>query len=375
MYSLLRRLLFLLPAEPAANIAIGGLSITSRHSSLCRVVDQFNRRQLPALPKQVMGITFPNPIGLAAGLDKQATAVNAMHALGFGWVELGTVTLLPQPGNPKPRLFRLSSEEAIINRMGFNSVGVTQFVRNLKNSSNCSSAANPSCIQGISIGKNTRTDSHDVLRDYLLSLEAVYEVADYVAINISCPNLPNMPDLHEDKDNALDSLLGGIHHKRMQLADKSGRRVPLVLKVSPDMTEKQIDHIADLARKHCMDGIAACNTTTTRVGIENHPRATKAGGLSGAPLATLATETIAQLQCNLQGQIPIIGCGGIHSAEDAVEKFQAGAELVQLYTGFIYHGPKLIREILHRIHNENTAETSDTDTNDAKQRVNMGLSS
>ena len=343
MYPTLRRLLFTLEPETAHRIALGVLAKASCSKALCALLNQRSRAGLAAPPHEVMGIEFPNSVGLAAGLDKQGTACNALHALGFGWVELGTVTPLPQPGNPRPRMFRLPEHRAIINRMGFNSDGLARFLENI-------AAVDRRIIKGINLGKNAATPLAQAMDDYLIGLEAVYTHADYVAINISSPNTRNLRDLQQE--DALAPLLGGINRKRMALADATGRRVPLVLKIAPDLDGDAIDHIAALARKHCIDGIAATNTTPTRSGVENHALAVEPGGLSGPPLASLSTATIHRLFGNLQGEIPIIGIGGIDSVDSAVEKFQAGAELVQLYTGFIYHGPKLIREIIKHLNSE-----------------------
>ena len=328
-------MLFAPPPETAHGIVLGALGAASRSKTVCALLDRCNRTT--ALPHTLMGLDFPNPVGLAAGLDKQGAACNALHALGFGWVELGTVTPLPQPGNPKPRLFRLNEHGAIINRMGFNSDGLGRFLQNLE-------GADRRIIKGINIGKNAATALDHALDDYLAGLEAVYQRADYVAINVSSPNTRKLRDLQ--REDALGPLLHGIDHKRQALADACGRRLPLVLKIAPDLDAEAITQIADLARQHHIDALAAANTTPTRAGVEAHPLADEVGGLSGPPLAPLATQTIRRLFANLQGEIPIIGIGGIDSAAAAVEKFQAGAELVQLYTGFIYHGPKLIREII-----------------------------
>lgn len=342
MYSSLRRTLFTLEPETAHRVVLGALAQASRSKTLCALLARYNRAGLE-LPHEVMGIEFPNPVGLAAGLDKQGSACNALHALGFGWIELGTITPVPQPGNPKPRIFRLAEHGAIINRMGFNSDGLARFLKNI-------TRAERRIVTGINLGKNAATALDQAIGDYLAGLEAVHAHADYVAINISSPNTQNLRDLqHED---ALAPFLGEINRKRMALADESGRRVPLVLKIAPDLDSKRIDHIAELSRKHQIDGLAATNTTLARSEVEHHALAFEVGGLSGPPLSPLSTKTIHRLFRNLQGEIPIIGIGGIDSAAGALEKFQAGAELVQLYTGFIYHGPKLIREIIERLAGE-----------------------
>ncbi len=337
MYSTLSRILFKLEAEAAHDLILGGLAKISRSGFLTGLLDKTHRARLAPLPHEVMGISFPNPVGLAAGLDKQGNACNALHALGFGWVELGTVTPLPQSGNPKPRVFRLREHNALINRMGFNSDGLERFRENV-------ARADGRIIKGINIGKNAATPMARAVDDYLACLESLHTEADYIAINISSPNTPDLRKLQ--RDDALDPLLGALDRRRTALADECGRRVPLVLKIAPDLDSAALDAIAKLSRKHHIDGLAATNTTSSRTGVEGHAHATETGGLSGSPLAAPSTAAVDRLFRNLQGEIPLIGIGGIDSAESALEKFQVGAELVQLYTGFIYRGPKLIREIV-----------------------------
>ncbi|MDD9810709.1 MAG: quinone-dependent dihydroorotate dehydrogenase [Gammaproteobacteria bacterium] len=339
MYSALRRILFALEAERAHDVGVGALAAASRSKTLCALLARLHRERIADLPVEVMGMRFPHPVGLAAGLDKHARAGNALHALGFGFIELGTVTPLPQPGNSRPRLFRIENHNALINRMGFNSVGLAAFCRNLAGAGN-----DARIITGVNIGKNAATAFDKSADDYIACLDATHEFADYVALNISSPNTPNLRDLqHVD---ALDPLLSALDRRRMQLADAHGRRVPLALKISPDLDAAALDTVANLARKHRIDAVAATNTTSSRAGIERHALANESGGLSGAPLADVATATVARLFRNLQGEIPIIGVGGVDSAARALEKFQAGADLVQIYTGFIYRGPGLIRDIV-----------------------------
>lgn len=340
MYATLRPLLFRLEAETAHDAVLGALAQASRSRAATALLERFNRRRIAALPVEVMGIRFPHPVGLAAGLDKRGNACNALHALGFGFLELGTVTPLPQPGNPRPRLFRVKGHGALINRMGFNSDGLERFCRHV-------ARCDARIIKGVNIGKNAATALSAAAHDYLACLDAVHRHADYVAVNLSSPNTRGLRELQ--RADALDPLLGGLDRRRMQLADAGGRRVPLVLKISPDADRATLDDIASLARKHRIDGIAATNTTRSRANIEGHAPAAEPGGLSGPPLAEAATETVAALFGNLQGEIPIIGIGGIDSAERALEKFQAGADLVQIYTGFVYRGPRLIREITERL--------------------------
>ncbi len=340
MYSLIRPLLFCLDAESSHNLVMGMLGLISKSPLACRATGLLNGAGNHFQPVSAMGITFPNPVGLAAGLDKQGTACNALHQLGFGFLELGTVTPQPQPGNPKPRMFRLVDDEAIINRTGFNSVGLVQFTANV-------SRTLPGIIKGINIGKNAATPMNRAVDDYLEGLRGVYDYADYVAINISSPNTRNLRDLHEDE--ALDQLLGALNRQRNLLAHSSGIRKPLAVKIAPDLDPGQINNIAALARKHAIDGIIATNTTISRPALNSHPQCEQPGGLSGKPLGSLSTDIIDALYRNLQGEIPVIGVGGIDDAESAMEKFQAGARLIQLYTGFVYQGPGLISRILERL--------------------------
>ena len=284
-----------------------------------------------------MGIDFPNPLGLAAGLDKQGNCANAMSQLGFGWLELGTVTPRAQPGNPKPRMFRLTPYHAIINRMGFNSIGLDAFLGNIKD-------IRSDVVLGINIGKNASTPVREAPSDYLRCLKAVYLHADYITINISSPNTSNLRSLQDDE--ALDHLLEKINLERKKLSDRHGQRVPLVLKVAPDLDLSQIEAIARQLRKHDLDGVAATNTTLSREAVRSHPDAKQEGGLSGAPVRDMATQVVHALYRNLQDEIPIIGIGGIDSADSAIEKFEAGAALIQIYTGFIYKGPRLLRDIV-----------------------------
>ena len=346
MYSLARVILFRFEAETAHHLAMAGLAFASGSKFLSGMTAATMGAGRPVniqrRPVKVMGIEFPNRVGLAAGLDKNAVACNALHKLGFGWLELGTVTPAPQSGNPKPRMFRLPEHDAMINRLGFNSLGLERFIHNIKQ-------ADPAIIKGINIGKNSSTPIGDAVHDYLQGLQRVHAYADYIAINISSPNTQNLRDLQQNE--MLDTLLYSLNHKRQQLSDSSGRRIPLALKISPDISGSGVDAIATLLRKHQIDGVCATNTTVCREQIGSHPLAGEAGGLSGLPLQALSTGIIASLNKNLQGEIPIIGVGGIHNADSAQEKFDAGASLVQLYTGLVYRGPKLIGEILDRCGN------------------------
>lgn len=294
-----------------------------------------NSRPIDASPRQVMGLNFPNAVGLAAGLDKNAAHLDALATLGFGHIEVGTVTPRPQSGNPKPRLFRLPSAAAIINRMGFNNLGVDALVANVQRSAYRG-------ILGINIGKNKDTSNALAVDDYLLCLEKVYPHASYVTINISSPNTQHLRDLQ--KDEALDALLSSIKLRQATLAQQHGRYVPIALKIAPDLDDSQIAAIAALLMVHQVDGVIATNTTLSRNEVRGLPHANEAGGLSGAPVRGASLRVIRTLGRHLQGSVPIIGVGGVLTGADAVEKINAGAALVQLYSGLIYRGPALVKE-------------------------------
>ena len=284
-----------------------------------------------------MGIDFPNPVGLAAGLDKNGDYIDALATFGFGFIEIGTVTPRPQPGNPKPRMFRLEAEEAIINRMGFNNLGVDRLIENVKRSQYRG-------VLGINIGKNFATPIDRAADDYLTCLEKVYPHASYVTVNISSPNTTNLRQLQQE--NEFDALLAALKEKQKSLQSLHGKYVPLTVKIAPDLVEAEIDMIADRLLVHGIDGVIATNTTITRNGVEASPFAKEAGGLSGAPLRHASTQVVRRLAQQLQGRIPIVGVGGIDSATAAKEKFAAGAALVQVYSGLIYRGPSLVGEIV-----------------------------
>lgn len=292
--------------------------------------------RVPDSPRRVFGLTFPNPVGLAAGLDKNGDYIDALATLGFGFLEIGTVTPRPQPGNPAPRLFRLPQAEAIINRMGFNNQGVDHLLERVR-------AARYRGVLGINIGKNFDTPVERALDDYLLGFGKVYASASYVTINISSPNTPNLRQLQ--RREALENLLRPLKDAQQRLADEHGKYVPLIVKIAPDLSDGEIVDVADAVRATNIDGVIATNTTLSREGVNGLAHAQEAGGLSGAPLTALATQVVRKLNAALSGEVPVIAAGGIMRAQDAVEKVEAGASLVQIYTGFIYRGPRLIREI------------------------------
>lgn len=336
MYKLVRSLLFRLDAETSHQIAFGALA------AVCRIpgVAWWLRRRaarVPSLPVEVMGVQFPNPIGLAAGLDKNGRYVHALAGLGFGWLELGTVTPRPQPGNPKRRLFRLPTQRALINRMGFNNDGVHAFVHNV-------SRAPKPCLIAANIGKNRDTPLVAAVEDYLAALRAVYMHVAYVAINVSSPNTPGLRALQDE--GQLDLLLRALKTEQTALAKMRGLYVPIALKIAPDLSHHDVAGIARLVLKHRIDAVIATNTTLTRPDLHGALLATEQGGLSGPPLKALATDIIRQLRTHLGDNVPIIGVGGIENAEDAWDKLVAGADLLQVYTALIYAGPGLVAEIV-----------------------------
>jgi dihydroorotate dehydrogenase len=332
IYNLAKPLLFKLPPETSHDLALRCLKITPAPLLAPGAV--------PDQPKTVMGIEFPNPVGLAAGLDKNADYFNQLGRFGFGFVEVGSITPKPQPGNPKPRMFRLASERAVINRMGFNNKGVEHLVQQVKKRTF-------NGVLGINIGKNLTTPLEKAHEDYQICMDRVYPHADYITVNISSPNTPGLRDLQLGE--SLEVLLKTLKASQQQLADRHGSYVPVAVKISPDMAADDIDGFCDAARQHRIDGIIAGNTTSTRAGVEQSAHAGETGGLSGAPLTMRARETISRLAQRLQGEIPIIGCGGIVSGKDALGHLQAGADLVQIYTGLIFHGPALVKEVRQSI--------------------------
>ena len=329
LYSLVRPLVFALEPETAHRIAFNAMDTAHR-------LGLYHAPPVPCQSRSVMGLTFPNPVGLAAGLDKNGEHIDAMAALGFGFIEIGTVTPRPQPGNPKPRLFRLPQANSIINRMGFNNNGIERLVANVKTMSYKG-------VLGINIGKNFDTPVEKAVDDYLTCLRKAYRYASYITVNISSPNTPNLRQLQQATE--LDSLLATLKLNQQRLADEHGKYTPLVVKIAPDLELPEIDSIAALLMKHRIDGVIATNTTLSREGVETLPHAREAGGLSGAPLAKRATSVIARLHHALQGALPIIGVGGIMDTAGAIEKIEAGASLIQIYSGLVYRGPHLVREI------------------------------
>ena len=328
-YPFVKKLLFSLDAEAAHDLTLAALAKTGR-SKLLACPSVRGEAQC-----NVMGLQFANRVGLAAGLDKNGIAVNGLGALGFGFIEVGTVTPLPQPGNPKPRLFRLIAEEAIINRMGFNNLGIDALLANLKRQQF-------SGVLGINIGKNAATPIERAADDYLICLEKAFPRADYITVNISSPNTKNLRQLQGASE--LDDLLGQLKARQTTLTEQHGRYVPLVLKIAPDLDGDQIQQVADALRRHAMDGVIATNTTLGREGVGNSPHANETGGLSGKPVFEKATTVVRTLAAALAGEVPIIASGGISSGADAQAKMDAGASLVQIYSGLIFQGPHLVTD-------------------------------
>ena len=340
MYTLLRPLLFALDAESAHHLTLESLQLAAR-TGIIRVCT----RTPVAAPRTIMGIEFPNPVGLAAGLDKNGDYIDALAALGFGFLEIGTVTPRPQPGNPRPRLFRLPEAHAIINRMGFNNHGVDALIANVQR-------ARFRGVLGINIGKNFDTPMERAVDDYLACLRKVYPHASYITVNISSPNTRNLRQLQQSDE--LGQLLAALKEERARLSDQHGRRVPLALKIAPDLEPPQISEIAALLVEHGIDAVIATNTTVARDAVASLLHGSEAGGLSGAPLTAKAQSLTEQLASALAGAVPVIGVGGIMSGADAAERVAAGASLVQVYTGLIYAGPALVGDCVEAIREEST---------------------
>ena len=330
--------MFRLDAERSHDLIVALLAVLSRSRPALRVLSRHGIQKNPSIPCEIAGLRLANPLGLAAGLDKNGRAFPALAALGFGWVELGTVTPRAQPGNPKQRLFRVTSDAALINRMGFNSVGLEPFIENIKQL-----RQNTNAKIGINIGKNAQTSLEHATGDYLISLDAVYTLCDYIAINVSSPNTQSLRELQNA--GYLNRLLDALTSRRDELATYHDKTAPLILKIAPDLRSEEIETIAHTALQHKLDAIIATNTTVSRPGNANKEYKEN-GGLSGRPLMNLSTQVISQLYQQLKGQLPIIGVGGIEQASDVRRKIKAGAEVTQLYTSFIFHGPVVIHKIL-----------------------------
>jgi dihydroorotate dehydrogenase len=332
-FPLARPFLFGLDPEHAHEVTLAALAAIQR-TPLIALVEQARVND----PVSIAGLAFPNRIGLAAGLDKNGRCIDAFGAMGFGFVEVGTVTPLAQPGNPKPRVFRIPEAGALVNRLGFNNDGLAAFIANVRQARFRARGG----ILGLNIGKNAATPIERAADDYLLGLAGVYPYADYVAINISSPNTQNLRTLQSDA--ALDALLAALAARRTELAEEHRRNVPMFLKIAPDLEPAQIEAIAAIVTRHRVDGVIATNTTLARDGVAGHANAGESGGLSGAPLARRSNSVIAGLRDALGPRVPIIGVGGVMSGADARAKREAGADLVQIYTGFIYKGPALVTE-------------------------------
>ena len=337
MYSIARSVLFKLSAEAAHDLTLEALTAGARLRLLPALVPN-----VVDLPVTVMGIVFPNPVGLAAGLDKNASAVDGLAALGFGFLEVGTTTPKPQSGSPKPRLFRLPQAQALINRMGFNNKGVDHLIENIKK-------AKFKGVLGINIGKNFDTPVTEATSDYIICMQKVYAYASYITINVSSPNTPGLRDLQYGE--SLSQLLGALKQEQTVLEKTHGRYVPLAVKIAPDMDAEQLQGVAHCVLEQKMDGVIATNTTLSREGVAELEFGDQAGGLSGAPVRHKSTQTIADLYAILGDQVPIIGVGGISSGEDVSEKLAAGAKLVQVYTGLIYQGPSLVKQCVDACRN------------------------
>jgi dihydroorotate dehydrogenase len=336
MYSLARPFLFHLDAERAHGLGLRSLELAYRTG----LNPLLGRRPKPLVTK-AFGLSFPNPVGCAAGLDKNGAHVDALLALGFGFVEVGTTTPRPQEGNPKPRMFRLPEHNAVINRLGFNNDGVDAMVRNV------GKARRRGGLLGINIGKNKDTPNEDAVDDYLFCLERVYPMADYITVNISSPNTAGLRELQEEQQ--LRQLVGTLREAQEKLGSQHGKRVPMLVKIAPDLSDDDIDACARVLSDLQVDGVVATNTTTDRLPVEHHRLAREAGGLSGAPLYGKSTAVLRRLRARLDDNIPIIGVGGILSGADAAGKITAGAQLVQFYTGLIYRGPDLVGECVDAI--------------------------
>jgi len=335
IYPLIRPLLFSLDPETAHHVTLTLLKLANQTG-----LSVLNRAQSRNKPVRVMGLEFQNPVGLAAGMDKNGDYIDALAALGFGFIEIGTVTPRPQPGNPKPRLFRLPEHQAIINRMGFNNLGIDHLLKQVERSPYQG-------ILGINIGKNADTPLENATEDYLIGLRKSYLPASYVTINISSPNTKNLRQLQQGDE--IKHLLGALKQEQLTLQNEHGKYTPIAVKIAPDLTTEEIAHIASLLLEFSMDAVIATNTTIARDKVQGHKYADETGGLSGAPVKDSSTAVVKALAAELNGKLPIIAAGGILSADDAQEKIRAGASLVQIYSGLIYKGPQLLEDILRSL--------------------------
>ncbi|MFZ2737988.1 MAG: quinone-dependent dihydroorotate dehydrogenase [Burkholderiaceae bacterium] len=343
-YALARQLLFRLDPEAAHELTMNGLArIQGTPLASCLASKRVDD------PITLAGLHFPNRVGLAAGLDKNARCIDGLSALGFGFVEVGTVTPLAQAGNPKPRMFRLPQAQALINRLGFNNDGLDAFVTHVQRASFRRHTKDQPMLLGLNIGKNASTPIERASDDYLLGLNGVYAHADYVTVNISSPNTQNLRALQSD--TALDGLLLALSQRREVLTQQHGKRVPIFIKIAPDLEPQQVQTIAQALLRHGMDGVVATNTTLSREAVSALPHGLETGGLSGSPVLAMSNRVISQLRLELGQGFPIIGVGGILSAADAVSKIKAGADVVQIYTGLIYQGPELVKQAALAIKN------------------------
>ena len=332
IYKTLRKLLFLLPPERAHALSLAGLKGWSKIH--CPSIDS-------GLAREVMGIHFPNPVGLAAGLDKNGDSIDALGCLGFGFVEVGTVTPRPQPGNPRPRLFRIPEAGAIINRMGFNNEGIDHLLAR-------AARRRYRGVLGVNIGKNFDTPVERAVEDYRIGYRKAFPLADYVTVNISSPNTPGLRDLQQA--SLLEDLLGPLKDLQGELEARHEKRTPLVVKVAPDLDEEAVALIAGVVNRLGIEGVIATNTTLSRHGVEGLPHGDEAGGLSGRPLRTMSTETLQQFRRHLDASVALIAAGGIFSEADLAEKLSAGADLAQIYSGLIYEGPGLVKRLIQSLH-------------------------
>ena len=336
MYSLARPFLFGLDAEHAHGLGLKAMELAYRTGT-----SPLLAKPVEPLPTKAFGLTFPNPVGLAAGLDKNGAHIDALLALGFGFIEIGTVTPRAQAGNPKPRMFRLPQHQAVINRLGFNNEGVDALVKNVER------ARRKDGLLGINIGRNKDTSNDRAASDYLYCLERVYPLADYITVNISSPNTAGLRELQEEQ--ALRQLIGSLRESQEELGAQHGKRVPMLVKIAPDLSDEDIDAVARVLRDLSVDGVIATNTTVSRMSVQEHRLAHETGGLSGAPLMGQSTMVLRKLRTRLPDSIPVIGVGGILSGADAVAKMAAGATMVQFYTGMVYRGPELVHECVEAI--------------------------